>query len=198
MFNSKLQCSCVKEQHEIWYNEIRGIVSDRITSEEERMPSHTSMWRHWLRSCWVARMWQNSSEADLFHMVPKPENSGWKLEDDGSYSFDWECPQLQQRIENTITFLIKGCSCKRGCLSLRCGCKKKGSHCGPGCQCQSCKNLPLSDSGEPLRTTDSESDDEEEESNDDESSSDSEESENIQTEVIADNFEDSIIDISLY
>ena len=42
------------------------------------------------------------------------------------------------------------------------------------------------------------SDDEEEESNDEESSSDSEESENIQTEVITDNFEDSIIDISLY
>ena len=60
---------------------------------------------------------------------------------------------------------LKGCSCKRGCLSLRRGCKKKGSHCGPGCQCQSCKNVPLSDSGEPLRTTDAESDDEEEESN---------------------------------
>ncbi len=27
-----------------WYDDIRSIVSDRITSEEDRMPSHTSMW----------------------------------------------------------------------------------------------------------------------------------------------------------
>ena len=61
-----------------------------------------------------------------------------------------------------------------------------------------CKNVPLSDSGEPLRTTDAESDDEEEESNDEESSSDSEESENIQTEVITDNFEEYIFILTFY
>ncbi len=27
-----------------WYDDIRSIVSDCITSEEDRMPSHTSMW----------------------------------------------------------------------------------------------------------------------------------------------------------
>ena len=48
--------SDLKDKHLEWYNTIRAIVSDRITSEQERMPTHTSMWRHWLRSCWVAHM----------------------------------------------------------------------------------------------------------------------------------------------
>ncbi len=25
------------------------------------MPSRTSMWRHWLRSCWVAQLYQSAS-----------------------------------------------------------------------------------------------------------------------------------------
>ena len=25
-----------------------------------------------------------------------------------------------------------------------CGCRKKGNHCGPGCSCQRCKNVPIS------------------------------------------------------
>ena len=29
----------IEERHELWYSNIRGIVSDRICSEEERMPS---------------------------------------------------------------------------------------------------------------------------------------------------------------
>ncbi len=33
----------IAKQHEIWYDDIRSIVSDRITSEEDRMPSRTSM-----------------------------------------------------------------------------------------------------------------------------------------------------------
>ena len=36
--------------------------------------------------------------------------------------------------------LTKGCSCRSGCLSHRCGCVRNGHHCGPGCHCQNCKN----------------------------------------------------------
>ena len=46
-----------KDMHLQWYNSIRAIMSDRITTEQDRMPSHTSMLRHWLRSCWIAGMW---------------------------------------------------------------------------------------------------------------------------------------------
>ena len=49
-FNSK-PCTSINEQHRLLYNEIRTIVGDRIICEEERMPSYTSMWHHWLCSC---------------------------------------------------------------------------------------------------------------------------------------------------
>ncbi len=95
----------IKTQHLIWYDDIRGIVSDRITSEEERMPSHTSMWRHWLRSCWVAHLWKNSPYADIFTSLSAPEHSGWLHQDDGSYTYEWECSQIQQRIKKQLTTL---------------------------------------------------------------------------------------------
>lgn len=44
LFNA---CACdgvsQKQQHIEWYNAIRAIVSDRITCEQDRMPTHTSM-----------------------------------------------------------------------------------------------------------------------------------------------------------
>ena len=36
-----------------------------------------------------------------------------------------------------------GCSCKTGCHSKRCGCRKKEQSCGAGCECHGCTNLPL-------------------------------------------------------
>ena len=99
-----------KERYLEWY---RAIVSDRIT---ERMPSHTSMWRHWLRTCWVACMWSNSSEEDLQWSLPLPDDCGWTKLPDGSYMLDWECPDIQQLVQDTINFLTKRCSCKKGCL----------------------------------------------------------------------------------
>ena len=70
-------CNSGPEQNHLeWYNCIRAIVSDRITSEPERMPSPTSMWRHWMRSCWVAHLWLNSPEVDVQASLPSPDNCG--------------------------------------------------------------------------------------------------------------------------
>ncbi len=44
-------------------------------------------------------------------------------------------------IDRTIQFLTKGCTCKKGCNTNRCRCKKKNEKCGPGCKCQHCENL---------------------------------------------------------
>ena len=55
LFNAHIYTN-TKTQHLLWYDDIRGIVSDRITCEEERMSSHTSMWRHWSQACWVAHL----------------------------------------------------------------------------------------------------------------------------------------------
>ena len=40
--------------------------------------------------------------------------------------------------------LTKGCKCKSGCKSSRCGCKKQSNFCGPGCECHNCQNITAS------------------------------------------------------
>ena len=175
MFNSLPTNLPLPKQHQQWYQQIRCVVSERITTEEERMPSHTALWRHWLRSCWIAQMWQNSPKSDIFQNLPPPENCGWKKNSSDQYVIDWECPEIQSQVQHTINFLLKGCTCKRGCQTSRCGCRKQGNRCGPGCRCQNCSNsLPTTQ-----RTP-------EEESEDNSESSTSEDEEEIQTEIITD------------
>ena len=126
------------QKHEMWLTKIRSVVSDRITNEEERVPTHTALWCHWLRSCWVSQMWQNSHLSDVYSSLPQPQSHGWTLSSDGVFSIDWEAPEVQEKIN--IEVLMKGCHCKTGCKSKVCGCRKKSRYCGPGCDC--CTNLP--------------------------------------------------------
>lgn len=112
LFNS-IAGHTTEEKHELWYGNIRGIVSDRICSEEERMPSYTSLWRHWLRSCWVAQMWKHSPKRNVYGALPPPEECGWKKGSTANYDFDWDCSNFQTTVQETINFLMKGCSCKK-------------------------------------------------------------------------------------
>ena len=84
-------------------------------------------------------MWQNFSEEDLYTSMALPEESGWKKLDD-CYSIDCEAP-VQEKVQESIEFLIKGYNCKKGCKTANCGCRKKARYCGPACLCQECANL---------------------------------------------------------
>lgn len=79
-----------EDRHIQWMDMIRKVVSDMITSEEERLPSLSALRRHWNRTCWVQKYWQNATNHDVQKDLPSPENSGWRLEDDGTYMFDWD------------------------------------------------------------------------------------------------------------
>ncbi len=116
LYNSITEAS-IKEKRVAWYNTIRSIVCERISDERDRVPSHTSMWRHWLRCCWVGMMWNNATQQDLNEDFPEPEASGWKKKSDSCFDFDWECDEVHQSVQKTINFLTKGCSCKL----TRCG-----------------------------------------------------------------------------
>ena len=118
-------------------------MSQHITSEEERLPTYTALRRHWLRTCWCAKLWHASTQEDMFQHLPAPQSSGWLLNSDGTYSFDWEDSEVQKQIQSTIDYLIKGCNCKTGCGTNRCKCKKNRTYCGPECECQRCTNVPL-------------------------------------------------------
>ena len=104
-----------KDMHLQWYNIIRAIVSDRITTEQDRMPSHTSMLRHWFHSCCIAGMWFNSTEEDIQQELPAPELCGWKKNENRTYEYDWECQMVPRHVQDTINFLTIGCGCKKRC-----------------------------------------------------------------------------------
>jgi len=40
----------VSQRHEMWLQKVRQAVCNRIVNEEDRVPTYTSLWRHWLRS----------------------------------------------------------------------------------------------------------------------------------------------------
>ena len=105
LYNSVDHSLQTQQKHEIWLQKIRKVVSERITNEEERVPSFTSLWRHWLRSRWVSQMWQNSPCRDLYSSIPLPEHSGWRHHSDGTYAIEWEAlPEIQEKIKDTIDF----------------------------------------------------------------------------------------------
>ena len=94
LFNSIDPSLQPKERHKVWLNTISEVVSDRIINEEDRVPTITSLWCHWLRCCWVSQMWQNSRQSDMFASLPSPEDSGWVLQADNKYSIDWEAAEV--------------------------------------------------------------------------------------------------------
>ncbi len=40
------------------------------------------------------------------------------------------------RVRMTVHLLLEECGCKTRCISSRCGCRKKGRICSPGCRCR--------------------------------------------------------------
>ena len=77
----------------MWYKAIRSIVSDRITSEAERMPTITSMWRHWLRSCWVV----NVAIFNNKKSIQASEDSGWLKSPSGVFSMGLGLPNCHEQ-----------------------------------------------------------------------------------------------------
>ena len=88
-------------------------------------------------------MWANSNRPNLYTGLAPPETQGWRKDDSG-YSIDWEAPETRQKIQATLDFLAKGCTCKTGCRTKRCSCQKNGRDCGAGCECKGCTNMKLS------------------------------------------------------
>ena len=193
LYNSLDPSLQMTEKHKQWLQQIREVVGDRIINEEDRVPTFTSLWRHWLRSCWISQTWQRSSYPDIFSTLPAPELSGWVLQSDNNYVIDWESPEVQLNIRHNIEFLTKGCSCKKGCKTLQCGCRKRSRNCGPGCLCQGCTNVNTEEL-ESLPNDDANSSCDE---TDDEETSESEydDGEQLEEEIITDDFYFSTYDI---
>ena len=53
----------------------------------------------------------------------------------------WDSTENMTAIRDRVALLMKGCKCKTGCTTGRCGCHKKGQACSEGCTCMHCKNM---------------------------------------------------------
>ena len=102
-----------------------------------------------------------------------------------TFIIDWEDSEVQSSIENNTNSLLKGCGCKSGCKTNRCGCKKKDSYCGPGCECHECNNLQVEDAIDDQEVPECDSDiDNSDIDNSDEDGSSGSSDEEIETDIM--------------
>lgn len=123
------------------------------------IPSITALHKHWQRSCWVRRIWKQSTQNTIIY--PTLRENGWKV-DSNSLAVDWDSEENLIQVRTRVMLIKKGCGCKTGCTTGRCKFKKAGNVCGPGCKCVGCHNVPVPHQNKEL----SELDDEVEESDD--------------------------------
>ncbi len=71
--------------------------------------------------------------------MPPMSDHGWYREDD-KLKIQWESEKNISTVKDSIAYLTKGCRCKTGCTTRRCGCQKNGLLCGPSCHCVNCQN----------------------------------------------------------
>ena len=140
-FKKFLTFADVHQQHTAWLEDIRQNIWDRITIETQMVPSTEALWRHWKRSCWVMDMWRQADKNTM--QVATITNFGWNLADN-VLTIDWDSAENQAAVNERVLLLTKGCHCKTGCTTGRCGCRKKRQNCTEGCSCLHCSNLPNS------------------------------------------------------
>ena len=125
--------------HTKWLNVIRDRIWSRVQYEEDMIPSYDALRRHWMRSSWVASVWYQATTNNI--QYPPVENFGWTLTDN-CLTIDWDSDTNLSQVRDRVAFIKKGCGCRTGCLTARCKCKKAAHHCGPGCKCTGCTNVP--------------------------------------------------------
>ena len=132
LYNSLTSNSDPHSRHSEWLDFIRNRIWTRIQYEEEMVPSYDALSRHWKRSCWVSSVWRQATSNVIVY--PPLENFGWKQPDQQTLNIDWDSDSNISQIKERVAFIRKGCSCKTGCSTGRCKCKKNGSKCGPNAQ----------------------------------------------------------------
>ena len=121
-----------------WIDHIRQTIWDRISFENEMIPSVTALQAHWLRSCWVLHLWQQAQSSNM--VLATLHGNGWVKDMDGKLDVFWDTEDNMSKVKKRVQLLMRGCGCKSGCRTNRCGCRKSNTACGPGCRCIDCTN----------------------------------------------------------
>lgn len=136
------------EQHKKWLDDIRHNIWDRVQFENDMVPTTDALYRHWKRTCWVLDMWRQADKNQLT-VMPLCEY-GWHLQGN-SLAIDWDSESNMTAVRDRVAGLLRGCHCKTGCGTRRCGCKGKDKFCSEGCECINCSNTPGSDKSDELQ-----------------------------------------------
>ena len=127
-----------KTIHFEWLKSIRTTIWERVKFENEMLPSDDALLYHWKRTCWIANMWKQA-DYNIIN-VDEMVGNGW-VEDGDNIKVQWDSDKNRETIKQRVANLMKGCSCKAGCRTARCGCKKRGEECREGCACKDCENV---------------------------------------------------------
>ena len=128
-------------------------------SSPHSSPSHTRQPHHGISSLqhggegaqatasatnYCAGVQQQRGKAEQQNIVrPSSARHHPQYNDDRQLKVSWDSPEKVKTVENQLVRVspTKGCGCRTGCDTKRCGCKKRESYCGASCQCGSeCKN----------------------------------------------------------
>ena len=82
-------------------------------------------------------MWRQADHTEI--TLQQLVQYGWIVKND-TVTFDWESEKNVSAVQEHVNRLLKGCKCKTGCGSKRCGCKGKDWKCCIGCEFVNCTN----------------------------------------------------------
>ena len=97
--------------------------------DENLPPNKDCLYHHIRRSNYQTLIWKMSFDAVI--NAPDPAEHGWII-DNGEIELKWM--SIDAAPEELLQFV--NCSCKTGCESNRCGCKRANLHCSGLCKCE--------------------------------------------------------------
>ena len=122
---------------------------------EEVMPTIGALYAHFLRAKGVFERFEGWKDPNFQHADintrglrdVKDSSTGSRIR----IEFRHDTFETRFKLEGMVQTYVKGCNCKGGCRSAKCGCVKKGRKCGPRCHTNIsreemgtiCANIPV-------------------------------------------------------
>ena len=111
---------------------------ERVSYEQEMLPNPEALKLHWTRCFWVFKFWSQANAN--FLNLPSLSDYGWQI-CNGNLSFIWDTDSNFKKVEATVDWYTKGCSCKTGSKTNECKCLKSKKKCDASYKCVSYCNL---------------------------------------------------------
>ena len=115
-------------------NDARVLLFSKTKKPEKLPPTKDVLELHINRVHYQSLVWKQASCQEP--LLPNPDGKGWKIEGEGGSKLV-HLLMTKEPIPNACREIIP-CSCKSGCTTLRCGCKKGKLFCTGVCGCMFC------------------------------------------------------------